>query len=146
MDNEEEPLVVQLKRTRERIVQDCSLYIGNTWSMGGWALPKSKWANPFRIRKLSKVMNKEQATRFALLNVKQKKWAKDRFGVVERTRVLVLYEKYVRSSPELLDSLEELTGEILGCWCVDSAIRETPETLICHGEILVKLWKESREE
>lgn len=142
-DEEKEPIIVQLKRTKaEGIVQGCSLYIGNTWSMGGWALQKSKWANPFRARKLKKVLTKEQACRFLELKPKQKKWAKDRFEVLERARILSLYEEYVRSIPELMDSLDELTGEICGCWCVDSAIRDTPETLVCHGEVLLKLWRE----
>lgn len=43
---------------------------------------------------------------------------------------LELYEEHIRSNPELMDSLEELRGKTLGCWCKPSS---------CHGDILVKL-------
>ena len=42
------------------------------------------------------------------------------------------YEKYVRNS-ELIDSLHELEGKQLGCWC-------KPQQ--CHGDVLVKLYNE----
>ena len=46
------PTVVCLRRTKkEGVVQGCSLYIGRAWSMGGWRLKKSKWANPFSLKK-----------------------------------------------------------------------------------------------
>jgi hypothetical protein len=43
------------------------------------------------------------------------------------------YEEHVRSKPELWDSLHELNGKVLGCWCA-------PEE--CHGDILCKLVNE----
>ncbi len=57
--------------------------------MGGWNLPRSKWANPF--------------TR----------------GEGEPIRVLVArYRAYVTARPDLMDALGELAGKTLGCWCV----------------------------
>lgn len=61
----------------------------------------SKWENPFKIGK--------DGTR------------KD---VIEK------YRKYILSTPELLDSLDELNDKILGCWC-----KPKP----CHGDVLVEL-------
>lgn len=45
---------------------------------------------------------------------------------------LKYYENYIRSSP-LFGQLWELAGKRLGCWCKPEA---------CHGDILVKLFKE----
>lgn len=61
---------------------------------------KSKWANPYAVKK---------------------------YGL---DQCLIMYEDYIRSTPELMNSLEELRGKELGCWC-------SPQP--CHGNILVKL-------
>ena len=47
--------------------------------------------------------------------------------------VLVKYELYVRSRPELLERLPELAGMDLACWCVPAP---------CHGDVLVRLFNE----
>lgn len=88
---------------------------------GGWRLPSSKWANPFRLSDYAE----------------------------NRGAVLVAYEKYVRASPELMDSLHELAGKRLGCWCVEKRcltcgkMRGTCGHLDCHGDVLVKLLLET---
>ena len=64
---------------------------------------QSKWANPYPVRKHG------------------------------RARCLALYERHVRDSPHLMNSLRELEGKMLGCWC---------KPLPCHGDVLVKLFKE----
>jgi hypothetical protein len=65
------------------------VYIGRPMYLGGWRLPGSIWANPYRI---------------------------GRDGT--REEVLARYEQYVRESPELLLArLPELAGRRLGCWC-----------------------------
>jgi len=43
------------------------------------------------------------------------------------------YENHIRQSG-LVDGLNELTDKVLGCWC--------PTANVCHGSVLVKLWKE----
>lgn len=43
--------VVHIKRTSGLIVQDCDVYIGRAWNMGGWNLPQSKWHNPYTVKK-----------------------------------------------------------------------------------------------
>ena len=50
-----------------------------------------------------------------------------------REDVIVKYEQYIRSKPELLAQLSELKDKTLGCWCSPQA---------CHGDILIKLLKE----
>ena len=47
---------------------------------------------------------------------------------------LRLYEEYVRSRPDLIESLKELEGKTLGCFC--------KQTEPCHAKVLVKLFKE----
>lgn len=47
--------------------------------------------------------------------------------------VLELYEQHIRNTPELWNSLNELKNKRLGCWC-------KPDK--CHGDILIKLYRE----
>nr|QBK86865.1 MAG: protein of unknown function DUF4326 [Marseillevirus LCMAC103] len=94
-------MVVCLKRKNGEIVQGCTLYIGRQWSMGGWTLPKSKWYNPYTLKK-------------------------------DGPSALDKFESYVRV--DLLDSLAEIGGHVLGCWCKGARA--------CHGDVLVKLYRE----
>lgn len=61
----------------------------------------------------------------------QSKWANP-FPVKQYTRdgCLTKYREYILSNKELMDSLSELKGKNLGCWC-------QPEK--CHGDILIEL-------
>lgn len=47
-----------------------------------------------------------------------------------RKEVIEKYRKYIINNKELLNSLEELRGKVLGCWCKPHS---------CHGDILVDL-------
>ena len=47
-----------------------------------------------------------------------------------RKEVIEKYKKYILSNKKLLNSLYELEGKTLGCWC-----KPKP----CHGDILVDL-------
>lgn len=47
--------------------------------------------------------------------------------------VLMAYEAYVRSRPDLMAALPELRGKVLGCWCAPKP---------CHGNVLLKLLAE----
>lgn len=38
------PCVVKLRREGEKLIQDCDVYIGNSWSRNGWNLSGSKWS------------------------------------------------------------------------------------------------------
>ena len=43
------------------------------------------------------------------------------------------YEDHIRTNPDLFNAVTELEGKELGCWCKPSP---------CHGDILVKIYKE----
>tara|TARA_A100001037_G_C14603737_1_gene394128 strand:- start:129 stop:494 length:366 start_codon:yes stop_codon:yes gene_type:complete len=64
-----------------------TLYIGRNMNFYIKGTYKSKWFNPFSVKK---------------------------YG---REQCLELYEKHLRNTPELYDCLEELKGKELGCWC-----------------------------
>ena len=74
----------------------------------------SKWANPFLC---------------CDWNVAKAEW------VIED--LVKSYEKYVRKNSLLMNSLHELEGKQLGCWCKPG---------LCHGDILVKLYNEMYEQ
>ncbi|WBR14866.1 hypothetical protein pkur_cds_692 [Pandoravirus kuranda] len=81
--------VVRLQRSGGRIVQDCDVYIGRRWKMGGWDLPQSEWANPYSVRSVG--------------------------SAAEAVR---LYEhEHLRRRPDLLAKVGSLRGLVLGCWC-----------------------------
>ncbi len=63
----------------------------------------SKWGNPFSV------------------------------GKYGRDECFKKFTEYVRANHELMNSIHELDGKILGCWCY-------PEK--CHSEILLKLVEE----
>ena len=52
-----------------------------------------------------------------------------------RTMALKRYEAWVRKDSRVMDNLHLLTGQALGC---PSNCKPKP----CHGDVLVKLWKE----
>lgn len=45
------------------------------------------------------------------------------------------YEQHVRTN--LWQQLEELDGQVLGCWC-----RIPEDQAVCHGSVLLRLWQE----
>lgn len=47
-----------------------------------------------------------------------------------REQVIEKYSRWILTQPELMESLPEIKGKTLGCYC-------TP--LACHGEVLVQL-------
>lgn len=99
--------VVHLKRKGGIEVEGCDIYIGRAIRMAGWNLPTSKWSNPFRLKDYGN----------------------------DRQKVLDIYEAHVRAKPELMASLGELEGKVLGCWCAP---------LPCHGDVLIKLLAETK--
>lgn len=70
----------------------------------------SKWGNPFT-------------------HIKDKK-TKAEFVVESREIAITKYREWILTQPALLDSLHELKGKILGCWC---------KPLSCHGDVLAEL-------
>lgn len=88
------------------LLDDFDVYIGREVPERGIA--GSKWGNPFVM-------------------------ADDTDG--ERERVIDAFRKWVVTRPELMDSLEELRGRRLGCWCAPKR---------CHGDVLVELLEAER--
>lgn len=52
------------------------------------------------------------------------------FRVKNRKEAIEKYREYILKNKELMDSLKELEGKVLGCWCKPQA---------CHGDVLVEL-------
>lgn len=47
-----------------------------------------------------------------------------------REEVIDMYRDWINKQPELLASLPDLKGKVLGCWCAP---------LPCHGDVLLEL-------
>ena len=82
------PRVVSLKGRKPQTLGDNEVYIGHRCTRGGWDLPESRWANPFRVR---------------------------RDGT--REQVIAKYAAWLVDQPELMAALPELRGKDLACWC-----------------------------
>ena len=82
-------------------VDEYDVYIGRAVVEHG--IENSKWGNPF-------VMVDDSDA--------------------ERKRAINAYREWVVAQPELMQSLEELRGKRLGCWCAPKA---------CHGDVLIQL-------
>ncbi|GAG96278.1 unnamed protein product [marine sediment metagenome] len=54
-----------------------------------------------------------------------------------REEVIEKYRKWIVNQPFLMNSLHELKGKTLGCWCKPT--EGFRGRLLCHGQILVSL-------
>ena len=68
----------------------------------------SKWGNPFS----------------------HKEGTSAKFKVSTREEAVEKYKEWILAQPNLLNSLDELKGKTLGCWCKPKA---------CHGDVLIEL-------
>lgn len=84
-----------------------SRYIGRPINNHSWRLPGSIYANPFILGRDAKTEDE----------------------------ILDMYEKYARSNSNIMSNIEELHGEILGCWCLPNK---------CHGQVLIKILNEKK--
>lgn len=86
------------------------IFIGSKEDKFVYHFKRSKWHNPFKVGKDHSL---EES--------------------------LELYEAYLRDNVELMKSLNELSGKVLGCWCHSyKPSKDHP----CHGDVLVKVWEE----
>ena len=60
------------------------------------------------------------------------------FKVANRAEALEKYEKYLLENETLYNSLIELKGKTLGCWCCNSDDEHSNSKIKCHGQILAK--------
>jgi hypothetical protein len=81
------------------------IYIGRNMTHYVQGAVGSKWANPFNVKDHG------------------------RDGAIKK------YEDHVLKNPLLYNSLHELEGKVLGCWCHPDA---------CHGHVLQRLLRESK--
>lgn len=82
------PKLVNLRGTRDQRPPIYTVYIGRRMTMGGWDLPASIFANPFKAKDYPDIN-----------------------GVVND------YRQYVLQQPHLLNQLSSLKDQTLGCWC-----------------------------
>ena len=52
---------------------------------------------------------------------------------------LIDYRLHILNTPSLMNNLEDLSGQKLGCWCITTSLCKP---FICHGQILIMLWIE----
>jgi hypothetical protein len=90
------------------IKDDKHVYIGRNMSFYVKGAIGSKWANPFSVKK---------------------------YG---RNKCIKMFKKYILKNNSLLNSLDELDGKILGCWCKEKS------DIPCHGDVLVELLKKRK--
>jgi Domain of unknown function (DUF4326) len=83
-----ETTVVNLKGHRDDPAFAGVVYVGRAMHRGGWRLPASPLANPFRVGSDG-----------------------------SRAEVVARYREYLLARPDLLALLPELRGKRLGCWC-----------------------------
>ena len=81
--------IVNLKGRKPQQLLPGEIYCGRPIHMGGWNLPGSKWANPFKVGRDCNTTDE----------------------------CLLLYANYIMRSPELIQALPELRGLTLACWC-----------------------------
>lgn len=75
----------------------------------------SKWGNPY-----THIKDKETLAVFV---------------VATREEAIAKYREYIQSKPDLMNSLHELEGKVLGCFCKPKS---------CHGDILLELLTEQK--
>lgn len=78
----------------------------------------SKWGNPF-----THIGDKETLAEHI---------------VSSREEALTKYRSYLLSNKELMDSILELDGKVLGCWCVEDS-NNPPLPYVCHGQIILEI-------
>ncbi len=86
------------------------IYIGRDMNFYVEGAIKSKWHNPYPVKKDKKY-----------------KTSTKRYTLDESLR---LYREHIETNPELINDLHDLVGKTLGCWCKPNR---------CHGDILAEL-------
>ncbi len=114
------PTVISVKKSNLKLLGYDSLedwlkdpthiYIGRDMQRFIKGAIGSKWRNPYSIKKYK-------------LN-----------------EALLLYKEYLLGNKELLNSLYELNGKVLGCWCVEVGMKSN--NIVCHGTILANLFRD----
>ena len=77
-------------------------------------------------------MNRVSADSETVYIGRPSKWGNPYKSGIDGTRseVIARYKQYILNSPELLNSIHELEGKKLACWCHPKS---------CHGDVLAEL-------
>ena len=94
--------VINLRGRNPRVIHLGEVYCGRAINRGGWNLPASKWANPFKVGQDCQTIDE----------------------------CLLMYMTHIMMTPGLYQSLPELRGKTLACWC-----KPNP----CHCDVLVHI-------
>lgn len=108
--------VVRMRRANGKIVANADVYVGRRCTMGGWALPDSKWKNPYKVN-----------------------------ATTPLGEVLMKYTEhlftYTYEGKVLIEHISELENKSLGCFCHNRTLQNIQEeqTFKCHADILLYL-------
>ena len=95
------------------------IYVGRPFTMGGWNLKGSPFANPYKTGKTCDIYP----------------------NGMPHDMVLLEYENYIRqklkNDPILYDELKSMKGKRLACWCLDKN-----NTTHCHAVVLKNIIEE----
>lgn len=89
------PAIINVSAYKKTGLPEAAIYIGREYKRGSYDLAKSKWANPYHL----------------------KRGAPDD----ERAEVIARYREHILAKPDLLRALPELRGKTLACWCAPCA-------------------------
>lgn len=115
-------------------------YVGRR--CGAW--PKSPWGNPFRAGEWARGAIRRVNDTYDDPKLHEALWALEPIGGPGRLmpdltaeEACALYRAWVAHHPDLSESLRELQGKTLGCWCGEWEPGQ-PE-IHCHAVVLAKL-------
>lgn len=78
----------------------------------------SKWGNPF-----THISDKDTLAEYI---------------VDSREDALIKFREYLLNNEELMSTIMELDGKVLGCWCIHDS-SNPPYPYICHGQIIAEI-------
>ena len=113
-------LVVRLQRHQGVVTQGCDVYIGRRCTLGGWDLPGSKWANPFKV-------GRPEIPDIPSAVLKYWRWIHGLEPSPPDT------PDYIGRPADLRLCFHEIHNRVKGCWCKDR--KDNPEGY-CHGDVL----------
>jgi|SRR5579885_1553734 len=111
------PTVVRLRRKKDgTIVQGCDVYVGRRFTMGGWNLEESIWANPFKSKDFTNIGDCLQ-----------------QYEIYIRQKIVANQAYFNQVMFAMVSQGRSLT---LGCFC------KNKPTDSCHGDVIVKILTE----
>ena len=77
-------------------------------------------------------------------NGKESMWMNPYQAHFPKAEANTLFEKFIRSHPNLLSCIPSLENKVLGCWCepLYDSNGEVITLSECHGDVLIKLYNE----